>query len=211
MITYVEIENSSLVTEVFWDSETRDLTVVFKGYFVEYLVYENVPSMYIEAFSKTQSAGKFYLQLIKPKFKLKKQKMTTKTKTASKDAEAKPRPETTNKSSDSKRYIEMSIDLDEVIKDWIFIGEKEKKNGRKGKYLHITLALLPDGQLDGYGNLGMVTQKVPKEVYIENKETRGPILGNGSEFKRKSSEPEGQPGVETAKRGVDEDDIDLPF
>lgn len=122
----------------------------------------------------------------------------------------KERPKTQNQSSDEVRWIDISIDVRKIEKKWIFAGEK-------GDYLHLSMRMQPDGEVDAYGNLGMITQKVPKEIYEKEvklpkeKKTKGPILGNACEFvKAGHEEREGDPGAEVGKLGGVVAD-DLPF
>jgi hypothetical protein len=146
------------------------------------------------AFSETKSLGKFYLRLIKPLFKLKTISMADK-------------PKTINEASDDFRWIDISINVRNIKKEWIFSGEK-------GDWLHMSMRMQPDGQIDAYGNLGMITQKVPKKIYEQeiklpkDKKTKGPILGNACEFAKK--EMEGAVGSEQGEMGGVPAD-DLPF
>lgn len=126
------------------------------------------------------------------------------------------RPKTINQASDDFRYIKMSINVNQLNKDWFVVGEK-------GVYANITLALQPNGKLDNYGNLGMVTQDVPKEIYAKEvklpkeKKTKGPILGNGAEFARAGHEssPGSTDGLKSFGQMSDADkkklNDDLPF
>ena len=72
-------------------------------------------------------------------------------------------------------YIKIKIDVSKIKKDWLIPGVK-------GVYAELTLQMLPDGEVDGYENLGMITQDVPKKVYMEDKTVKGPILGNAAEL-----------------------------
>lgn len=193
-------DKSSLIEEIYYDEDSLELTLVFKKYYVPYLVYEKVWKSVFDTLSTTHSIGKFYLHYIKQHFKPKTEIMADK-----------QRPKTKNLCSDEKRFIKMKIDVTKFNKDWFFEGEK-------GVYADITLAMLPDGDLDDYGNLGMVTQDVPKSVYEaekklqKEKKTRGPILGNGAEMDWNAQNEEARPGAESGKMGVSEDVADdLPF
>lgn len=214
MVHYTKIENSSLISEVYYDDLCKELTVVFKKYYVPFYIYENVSLVIFKGFSEVKSVGKFYLNMVKDKFTIKNKTMT-KTKTAA--PVAKDRPKTVNNSSDEKRFIKLNIDVTKINKDWLVVGEK-------GTYLNITLAMLPDGELDGYGNLGMITQDVPKSIFENertvpsDKKTRGSILGNAAEFQRRNFDEAGQPGSNAGKtmgnipkKDADDADDDLPF
>jgi hypothetical protein len=178
MVHFIDAKDkSTLIREIYYDDQRMELTVVLT---YTTCVYVDVRSRYFEMFSEVDSLGKYYLQFIKNKFKM-----------AKKQAQADPLPQPKktkadygcNQSSDKKRYIKQRIKLNILNKDWLFIGEKNDV------YADITLALLPDGTVDQYGNLGMITQDVPKSIQeaekgFEKKDrTLGPILGNGFEFK----------------------------
>lgn len=178
MVHFIDCKDrSTLIREIYYDDQRMELTVALK-YAV--CVYEDVRIRYFEMFSEVDSLGKYYLQIIKKQFKMAKQ---------TKVAEKLPEPKKTkadygcNQSSEKKRYIKQRIKLNVLNKDWLFIGEKNDV------YADITLALLPDGTVDQYGNLGMITQDVPKSVsdaekgFEKKDRTLGPILGNGFEFK----------------------------
>jgi len=192
-------KQSSLIKEIYYDETIEELTIVFKTYYVDYLVYSNVPQKMFDNFVQQSSLGKFYLQVIKPNYKIKTDTMATENK----------RPETLNPFTNSqKEFIKMSINVTEINKDWLFVGEKG------AVYANITLAVNPDGKVDKYGNLGMVTQDVPKKVYEAeknlpaDKKSKGAILGNGAVLKRAIHE--GTPGVESGTMGASDND-DLPF
>lgn len=192
---------SSLIKSVLYDAETKELTIYFKKYFVDELTYINVPVEIYIKFSEVASPGKFYLHLIKPNYKQKNHNAMADEK----------KLKTTNQCSDEKRFIKIRINTDKVNKKFIFIGEN-------GKYLDMTLQMLPNGELDRFGNLGMVTQDVPTSVYKEevkkkipaDKRTKGEILGNALEFEREGG-AESTPGKDTGKMADDGDFEDLPF
>lgn len=190
----MQTDNSSLISEVYYDDESLELTLVFRKYYVSHETYLNVHHSVFNTFSEQKSLGKFYLNYIKLNHKLKTEVMS--------------RPKTINKASDEKRYIKMSLNVREINKAWIEAGEK-------GDYLNITLSMLPDGDTDKYGNLGMITQDVPKSVrekeksFPKEKKTKGNILGNGCEFP--PFVPEGTPGEETGKLITEKEMDDLPF
>lgn len=192
-------ERSSLIKKIEYDPDERILIVYFRNYYTDKLSYEDVYPDHFDEFVKAPSVGKFYLHYIKPNFSQIKRNFM---------AEEKQRPPTKNQASDKKRFIKMSIDVQKIKKEWLFAGEK-------GTYLNVTLQLLPDGELDQHGNLGMITQDVPKEIYEAEKslpkaqKTLGPILGNGAEMDWAPS-TEAVPGQEIGAMGAAEDD-DLPF
>lgn len=193
--------NSSLIREIEYDEDTEELTVRFRKYYTDELTYIGVPFKYFMQFSEEKSMGKFYLRMIKPNFKQKTDTMSDSKK-----------PKGINRASDEKRFIKLSIDVTAIEKQWLFQGETGKV------YLNATLAMLPDGEVDKYENLGMITQDVPKAIFEKEvkakvppeKRTKGKILGNGAEWERKAVS-EGRPGQETEKMGVDDINDDLPF
>lgn len=185
--------DSTLIKDIEYNPDTLELRITFRKYYVNELVYEKVPFTYFEEFScpTGKSHGRFYLEMIKPKFKLKNKYMADK-----KDLGV-------NQCSDKKRFIKMRLNVLEFNKEWFFQGEE-------GVYTDITLALLPNGTLDRYGHLGMVTQDVPKAVYQADKTIQGNILGNGFEFKQKS--PEGSVTSNIEKKPINDGVADdLPF
>src|SRR5688572_4385424 len=194
-------ENSSLIKEIEYDETTQELHIWFHKYWTDYLCYVDFPLECFIMFSEAKSFGKFYLRCIKNIFFLKQNHVTM--------SETRKRPPTQNKASDQTRYIKMSIDVTKIRKDWLFDGEK-------GTHANLTLQLKPDGTVDAYGNLGMITQDVPKKVYGAEKnsktKTQGPILGNGCEFVPKGQAlQEGTPGTEGEQMLDEKKFDDLPF
>lgn len=190
--------HSSLISKIEFDDELGHLTVYFRSYYLYSSTHEGVRMKEFEEFAKQVSIGKFYLDFIKPNFKQVNQRFM-----------AKERPKTINKASDDVRYLDISIDVQKIIKEWIYAGEK-------GSYLHLRLRMLPDGKVDNNGNLGFVSQKMPKDVRearkaqgMEGNDLRGPILGNACEFEPFKNE--GQPGSESGERISEEGMDDLPF
>lgn len=155
---------STLIKAIDYEPYTETLTVYFKHYYTEKLIHQNVTSDYYTELITAKSIGKFYIQYIKPNFKIK--FMSTETKN---------KPKGVNKHSDKKRFIKMRLKVGEIKKEWMFVGEK-------GVYLDITLMMLPDGDVDQYENLGMVVQDVPESVYKTDKKIKGAILGNAKEL-----------------------------
>lgn len=121
----------------------------------------------------------------------------------------KQRPKTINKSSDSQRTINISIDVKKLIKEWFVSGEKST-------YINLTLKMLPDGEVDNYGNLGYVTQIPPKSVKEEQNKlpkeerTKWPIVGNGTEFEY-APKGESVADLQDAPPASGGDFDDLPF
>jgi hypothetical protein len=194
----IETDGSSLIKKIEYDPDLLLLTVHFKSYYTDKLSYTDVYPDHFDEMVKAPSVGKFYLQYIKPNFKQTKESFM---------ADEKKRPPTKNQASDKKRFIKIPIDVQKIKKEWLFAGEK-------GTYLNVTLQMLPDGELDKHGNLGMVTQDVPQKIYEAEKnlpkaeKTLGPILGNGAEM---DWAPGGAtPGVEQGEMGAAVED-DLPF
>jgi len=210
----IEDIESSLIKCIEYDPDSRELRIGFRKYFVDEFVYVDVPFNYFEEFANPtgKSHGQFYLQMIKPKFKIK-QKPTN---MANSEAPAKKRPVTVNyEQGTQKRYIRMSIDVTKINK--ALLVQSDKGN----VYLQVTLQMLPEGKMDKYNNLGMITQDVPNEIFQKEKHlpvaqrTQGVILGNGAEFERKV--PDGTPGdVQGTLLSPDNEEVkdvldDLPF
>lgn len=107
-----------------------------------------------------------------------------------------------NNSSDKTRYIKLKIDVMKIKKEWLFSAPSG------AVYADLTLHLLPDGEVDDYENLGMITQDVPKKIWENDRTVRGAILGNGreNEFRQQVATP----GIESGSLGNDLND-DLPF
>lgn len=195
-------DQSSLVAGIDYDDETHELKVRFHKYYVPYLIYIKVGKAMFTAFSNAESFGKFYLTYIKNSYHLKTNKMSDNAKT---------KPKGINKAKKEKRYILLSLDVTKINKDWLFVG-------KEGIYLKAKLHLLPDGEVDKFECLGMVTQEVPKEIYEKEKSdgvsksemTQGPILGNGQELDWQGSSSERSPSADLGKAGGAEDEK-LPF
>lgn len=187
----LDIHNSSLISRIEYEHTSLELTIYFLKYYAEQLTYTNVPVDLVFEFMDATSFGKFYLSKIKPNFILKTNEMVDK-------------PKTHNKASKEKRFIKFSLNVREIKKEWLHVGEKG------GVYMNCTFHMMPDGEIDRFGNMGFVTQDPPKEVYTKDKEAKGEILGNGCEFVPRGFE--GAPGTETGKlMGSDGLNDDLPF
>jgi len=74
----------------------------------------------------------------------------------------------------AKYGVRIKIDVKKIMKAWLF-------SGSKGTYLDATVFLTPDEE-GQYGDHGMITQDVPKNVSEVNPQTKGPILGNCKVF-----------------------------
>jgi KTSC domain len=157
--------DSSFLSQIVYDAKTEVLSVVLKNENV--YNYANVPLETFVEFSTTNSFGSFYNSNIKSKFK----HMANEVKSSGKQ-----QPNKINKAGDFKRFIKMSIDLTKINKTWLYKGETG------ALYLKLTLMLLPDGEVDRFGNLGMIVQDTPAEVAKADKSAKGEILGNGQEL-----------------------------
>lgn len=105
----LDIMDSTLISSIEYFEEQEELEIKFKKYYVDKLVYREVPLSYFIEFSEAKSFGKFYLQYIKPNFKLKH-----------------------NPQNMADLVIKCKINILKVIKDWFFQGEK-------GVYFNFTI------------------------------------------------------------------------
>ena len=176
--------DSTLISEADYNSDSSELTIFFKKtYNIKQLTYIGVPYSYWDEFTKSKSFGMYYLSMIKPNFSLK----------------------NTKKMAD--KFIKLKINVREINKEWLFVGEK-------GTYANLTL--MYNEEEDSYGNNGMIVQDVPKKVYEEEKSlpkekrTKGPILGNAKVWGEQSVSQELKVGEESGKLGAASND-DLPF
>lgn len=191
---------SSLVKRLEYDEKNGTL-IVYLHYSKYGMVFENVKWQDYEDFCQSDSMGKYYLEYIKPNFKQVKNTSMSEKK----------RPPTKNQASDKKRFIDFSVNVRDIKKEWIIPGEK-------GDYLNLRFIMLPDGEVDKYGNCGMIVQNVPTQLYKaaeakqkgSGKELKGSILGNATEFDW-NSEREGQPGTMQDHALPTEPIDDLPF
>jgi len=198
IIVEINEHRSSIIRKLIYNEDQCLLTVYFRSYFTDHLTYSGVSRNHFDEFYRQKSVGKYYLHYIKPNFLL--------TKRESMSQEKKRMP-TKNLASNQMRFIDMSLNVKDIVKAWIHAGEK-------GDYLNITLCMKPDGELDEYGNLGFVTQKVPTSIYKADKTAKGPILGNACEidweaFRAMNGVRDDiQPGQDTGKFAPEDD---LPF
>lgn len=200
LILDVPMSRSSLIEKLVYIVEDMQMDIQLR-YKYKLLKYAPVERHFFEELCKADSIGKMYLQFIKPNFK-----QVNSTEMSDKKIKG------VNIASNKTRFIKMSINVKEINKAWLVPGEK-------GDYLCITLALRPDGEVDKYTNLGMVTQDVPKSVYEKEKslpkaeKTKGNILGNGFEFPPFNAE--GQAGLSAERELTQEEqeamDAGLPF
>lgn len=168
--------NSSLIKSIEYDADNEEITLFFVDtYFIDKETYVDFSYRFFEEMLDDKSFGKFYLHFIKHNFKIKKMAKAQTKAPVQEELPAKQRPKSRNESSTSKRFIKMRLNLNKLQKDLFTEGET-------GTFIDITLQLMPDGTVDKYGSLGMVTQDVPKAIYMENKKRQGPILGNGYEL-----------------------------
>lgn len=195
---------SSLIEKIEYDDNDKVLVVKLR-YDKNPKYYKSVEYSFFEDMCQAESIGKYYLRYIKPNFQTFKNYQM---------ADEKKKLPTKNEASTKYRFIDMSINVREILKQWIHSGEK-------GDYLNMVLHMRPDGEVDAYGNLGMITQKVPKSVYDaaekENKgsgkDIKGPILGNAAEIdwdKLKGGGGGFTPGSDYGTLGTSEEDK-LPF
>jgi len=97
--------------------------------------------------------------------------------------------------------LKIKIDCSKIDKSKLFPG----KNG--AKYLDATILLKDNGEVDAYGNCGMIVQDISKEEREAG--AKGNILGNAKEMgeKKKPVFPNNKPATAT----VDAEEDDLPF
>ena len=93
-------KESSLIDKVVYDYDTEELEIYFIKYYVDKLTYVKVSAETFNKFIDAKSAGKYYLGVIKPFYKLK----------------------TTKHMADL--VIKCKIDVTKVIKEWLFTGQK---------------------------------------------------------------------------------------
>ena len=117
-------------------------------------------------------------------------------------------PNKINKSSSAKRFIKLDIDVTSIDKSWFYVTQG--RDGSKPKvFLKATLMMLPDGETDRFGNLGMIIQDVPMEVHKVDKTKKGNILGNACELEWSSGSSE--EAILVKPEAIDEIADDLPF
>lgn len=168
-------------------------------------MFEQVELNHFEEFSKQESIGKYFLHYIKPNFKQTKDYIMS---------NEEKKLKTKNEASSKTRFIKLSINVRDLLKEWLHEGEK-------GTYLNCTLHMKPDGEVDQFGNLGFLTQDVPSVIYKaaeekqkgSGKDIKGPILGNAAEIDWDAMRSGGglQPGTETGNLLPADAQDDLPF
>ncbi len=185
MQTY-QIE-SSLIKELVYDAVTMELTVRFKKYYVDEITYVDVPKDKFTDFLFADSYGRFYIKLIKQRFKEKTDDMAEK------------------KAID--KVIQMKVKVNLLKKEWFFIG--------KSGDVYADLTILYHEDKDQYGCNGMIVQDVPSKVYKEQPSLKGPILGNcATKVKKTEIDQEALPGAESGELVTDQNSQafdDLPF
>jgi len=92
-----------------------------------------------------------------------------------------------------------SIDVGKIDKTALY-------EGRKGKYLNITLIETPDSK---YGSSHMIVQDIGKERREAGE--KGPILGNCKTFERRSQDEQRQASAGEESQSPIGDDEQLPF
>ena len=197
--------DSSFISQVVYDAKTEILSVVLKNENV--YNYAKFPLETFVEFSTSNSFGSFYNSQIKNKFKHLKQ---------SNMAEKGNQPEKINRAGKHKRYIRMSIDVTKLNKKWFYTSKDEDGNV-KAVYAKTTLCMLPDGEVDKYGQLGFIAQEIPAEIakaerdLPKEQKSKGEIVGNGEELDWKRDEPKMELVNQEAEEG-EEDVLDtLPF
>jgi hypothetical protein len=190
---------------VVYDAKTEVLSVVLKNENV--YNYAKFPLETFVEFSTSNSFGSFYNSNIKNKFKH--------LKTSNMAEKKGNQPDRINKAGKHKRFIKMSIDVTKLNKNW-FYTSRDDDGEIKAVYAKITLVMLPDGEVDKYGQLGFIVQEVPAEVVKAEKDlpkdqkSQGEIIGNGEELEWKKEEPKMELVKEEDKESADIFD-DLPF
>jgi hypothetical protein len=170
--------DSSFIKTVAFDGKTEILSVVLQN--DNTYNYQKVPFETFIEFSSAASPGSFYNNNIKNKFS-----HLNLTKMAEKKGN---QPNRINKASKDKRFIKMSIDVSKLKREWFYISKDKETDEIKGVYAKLTLSMLPDGEVDKYGQLGFIVQDVPQEISKaemdkpKNERTRGEILGNAEEL-----------------------------
>jgi len=154
---WVDEQRSSFISIIKYDANNETLSLCFKDGTVHR--YMAVPLATFLEFSLTRSFGSFYNSNIKNKFK------------TMANGEKK-QPKRINVAKKERRYIDLDIDLKKINKDWLHVSEKTG-----AIYLKMVLFMLPDGEVDKYGRLGFIKQRVPEGI-----EERGEIIGNGEEL-----------------------------
>lgn len=196
MLHEVEDVASSFIKSVYYNDDTMDLRVVFKKYFCEEMTHINVPHEIVMELFASDSQGRYYKEKIEKVFKRKNYKAM---------------PETTNAPKQEIVWIDCSIDVTKINKDWLLVAEKAAADGHTPVYLNFSIGYRKEK--DQYGNNGMITQKVPKDVYMADKTIKGPILGNGKVWPReKQHTPGSEEGTKPAAN-VENAEVfdDLPF
>ncbi len=201
LIIDVSNERSSLIRRVEYYCQEKYLAVYLR-YQQEPVIYQDVGLNHFEEFKTQPSIGKYYLHYIKQNFKqFKPSTMSEKRK-----------PKGINIAKNAVRWIDWSLDVTKINKDWLVQGEKG------GVYLNGKLRMLPDGTVDKFECLGFMVQSVPSDVYKaaeaqekgSGKKIDGIILGNAKELEW-DRDNEGQPGVAAPSGIGDEVKDDLPF
>jgi len=167
----VDKSRSSIIRKISFDEDKSILTV--KLTYATYY-YAGVSFKDFEDLCNSKSMGRHFNSFIKPNFTQIKPSFM---------AEEKKKVPTKNKASDKKRFIDFSINVREIKREWIVPGEK-------GDYLNCRFVMLEDGKVDVNGQLGYIFQAVPIELYKKaeaeqpgtGKSIKGPLLGGAKEF-----------------------------
>jgi hypothetical protein len=196
--------DSTFIKTIVYDAKSEVLSVVLQN--DNTYNYDKVPLEIFLDFQASNSFGSYYNSNIKNKFK-----HLNLTKMAESNGN---KPNKINKAGDFKRYIKLQIDVTKLKKDWFYVSKDEQTGEVKAIYAKLTLAMLPDGTVDKYGQLGFIVQDVPADIAKENKDNKdikGPILGNGEELEWNKREEKIE-RVNTSVGSDEEDELDkLPF
>lgn len=95
-----QISNSSLISSIEYDEDTKRMAVFFVDYYVDKLVYIGVPDFCVKRFVSSPSPGRFYLKYIKPIYSQSKSDTM------------------------ADKIIKCSINVQNINKEWLFQGEK---------------------------------------------------------------------------------------
>lgn len=202
-ITIVSLteEDSSFVNMICYDEEDNSLFVDLKGIGERH--FKDVPNTVFINFMTSPSIGAYYNNHIKQKFKF----MSTSKKQTQQPQQQEPvveknKPKKINRSDpENFRWINGDINLSKIDKSWL----------RKGKdsgdlYLDFSMRMQPEGQVDQFGKLAMITQTVPSDIFRADKTARGAIIGNAEQLEW------GNNNHEEEKTSVTNSDFeDLPF
>lgn len=182
-------DQSSLISYIEYDDKSLLLKIGFRKYYIDFLTYVNFPENYFNELCVTKSLGRFYLQLIKPNFKIKKE----------------------NNMAD--KIIKCKINVTDINKEWLFQGEKGVYlnftvlfNEEQDDYGN-------NGMIVQDVPTKIYKKEIEEKVPVKERQ-RGVILGNSRVFANaNNTSEESKPGVEYGKMLDKESDVldDIPF